>query len=55
MTSTTPVFSSPVDVRPVTQGSVIGSEWFKLATLRSSWIAMLLGLGALGFVGAVAG
>jgi len=55
MTSTTPVFSSPVDVRPVTQGSVIGSEWFKLTTLRSSWIAMLLGLGALGFVGAVAG
>ena len=41
MTSTTPVFSSPVDVRPVTQGSVIGSEWFKLTTLASRcWWAM---------------
>lgn len=50
-----PAYASRAEVHPVSQGSVIGSEWFKLTTLRSSWLAMLLGLGALGLVGAVAG
>lgn len=55
MTAVAPGYLSPVEVRPVTQRSVIGSEWFKLTSLRSTWIAMILGLGALGFLGGVVG
>ena len=55
MTAAVPGYVSPVEVQPVTQRSVIGSEWFKLTSLRSSWITMVLGLGALGFLGGVVG
>lgn len=55
MTAAEATYASRVDVQPVTQSSVIASEWWKLTTLRSSWLAMVLGLGALGFVGAVVG
>lgn len=48
-------YASSVEVHPVTPRSVIGSEWFKLTSLRSSWLAMGLGLGALGFLGGVVG
>jgi hypothetical protein len=55
MTAKAPGYVSPVQVQPVTQRSVIGSEWFKLTSLRSSWLTLILGLGALGFLGGVVG
>jgi ABC-2 type transport system permease protein len=35
----------------VTQGRVIESEWLKFRTLRSSWILLILGIGALASTG----
>jgi ABC-2 type transport system permease protein len=40
------IASRRVDVSPVTQASVIRSEWIKLRTLRSSWIVMAATTGA---------
>jgi ABC-2 type transport system permease protein len=48
-------YVSTLTVSPVDQGKVITSEWFKLTTLRSSWITMVLGIGALAFLGGVVG
>ena len=48
-------YVSGLAVQPVSQGKVITSEWFKLTSLRSSWITMVLGIGALAFLGGVIG
>ena len=39
----------------VTQGRVIKSEWLKFRTLRSSWVLLILGIGALAGLLAAAG
>ena len=49
-----PVFRSDLVVGPVTQRKVVSSEWVKLRSLRSSWVAMTLAVGSL-IVIAVAG
>ena len=48
-------YVSRLAVDPVSQRSVITSEWLKLTTLRSSWVTMALGIGALAFLGGVIG
>jgi len=48
-------YVSGLAVQRVSQGKVITSEWLKLTTLRSSWITMVLGIGALAFLGGVIG
>ena len=42
-------------VGPVNQRKVITAEWLKLITLRSSWITITLGIGALALMGGVIG
>ena len=48
-------YVSTLDVAPVSQGKVVIAEWYKLVTLRSSWITKIIGLGALAFLGGVVG
>jgi ABC-type transport system involved in multi-copper enzyme maturation permease subunit len=48
-------FVSRMTVEPVSQPQVITSEWLKLTTLRSSWVTMTLGIGALALLGGVIG
>jgi ABC-type transport system involved in multi-copper enzyme maturation permease subunit len=50
-----PAFVSGMTVEPVNQRKVITSEWLKLITLRSSWITLTLGIGALAVLGGVIG
>ena len=46
-------YVSRLVVDPVSERRVITSEWLKLTTLRSSWVTMALGIGALAFLGGV--
>ena len=57
MTTTVPPerYVSRLAVEPVNERRVLTSEWLKLTTLRSSWITMALGIGALAFLGGVIG
>ena len=58
MTTTTEPASNlvpRVTVGPVNQRKVITAEWLKLITLRSSWITISLGIGALAMMGGVIG
>lgn len=48
-------FVSAMTVEPVSQGKVVTSEWVKLTTLRSSWITLVLAIGALALMGGVVG
>jgi ABC-2 type transport system permease protein len=48
-------YVSRLAVDPVSQRSVITSEWLKLTTLKSSWITMAVGVGSLALLGGVIG
>jgi hypothetical protein len=57
MTTTEPAstLAPRLTVGPVNQRKVIRAEWLKLITLRSSWITIMLGIGALALMGGVIG